>query len=60
VPLFAENEVVFRVDLRQYPAIGELVGLRVARQLEIHELVEFGAAGHQGYILSHRAGCSRL
>src|ERR1035441_6909829 len=53
VPLLAKNKVVFRVDLREYPAVGELVGLRVARQFEIHDLVEIGAAGHEGYILSH-------
>src|SRR5271163_1265310 len=51
--LFAKNKVVFRVDLGDDPAVGELVGLRVARQFEIHELVEFGAAGHEDYILSH-------
>jgi hypothetical protein len=53
VPFLTKNKVVFRVDLREYPAVGELVGLRMARQFEIHELVEIGAAGHEGYILSH-------
>jgi hypothetical protein len=46
VPLVSKNKVVFRVDLGDDPAVGELVGLRVARQFEIHELVEIGAAGH--------------
>jgi hypothetical protein len=39
VPLFAEDKVVFRVDLRDDPAISQLVGLRVARQFHIHQLV---------------------
>jgi len=59
VPLLAENKVVFRVDLRDDPAVGELVGLRVARQFEIQELVEIGAAGHEVYILSHGGAGSR-
>jgi hypothetical protein len=54
VPLLAKNKIVFRVDLGEYPAVGELVGLRMARQFEIHELVEIGAAGHEGYILPHQ------
>jgi hypothetical protein len=44
--LFAEDKVVFRVDLRDDSAVGELIGLRVARQFQIYELVEIGAAGH--------------
>ncbi|MGA2736187.1 MAG: hypothetical protein ABSG65_01925 [Bryobacteraceae bacterium] len=52
--LFAEDKIVFRVDLRDDPAVGELVGLCVPRQFEIHQLVEIGAAGHVGYILTHR------
>jgi hypothetical protein len=39
VSLFTENEIVFRVNLRDDSAVGELVGLRVARQFQIHELV---------------------
>jgi hypothetical protein len=53
VALLAENKIVFRVDLREYSAVGELVGLRVARQFQVHQLVEIGAAGHEDYILSH-------
>src|SRR5579862_1707374 len=48
VALFAEDEIVLRVDLRDDPAVGELMRLRVARQVEIHELVEIRAAGHVG------------
>jgi hypothetical protein len=53
VTLFTEDEIVFRIDFGDDPAVGELVGLRVARQFEIHELIEIGAAGHVGFILSH-------
>jgi hypothetical protein len=31
----------------------------MARQFEIHELVEIGAAGHEGYILSHAVPIER-
>jgi hypothetical protein len=53
VALLAEDKIVFGVDLREYPAVGELVGLRVPGQFEIHQFVEIGAAGHVGFILSH-------
>jgi hypothetical protein len=46
VALLAENKVVFRVYFGDDPAVGKLVGLRVARQFQIHELVEIRAAGH--------------
>jgi hypothetical protein len=53
VALLAKNKEVFGIDLGNDPAVGELVGLRMARQFKVHELVEFGAAGHVAYILSH-------
>jgi len=55
VPFFTENKVVFRVDLGDDSAVGQFVRLRVARQIEIHQLFEIGAAGHKGYILSQPA-----
>jgi hypothetical protein len=55
VPFFTKDEVVFRVDLRDDSSVGELIRLRVARQFQVHELVEIGAAGHEGFILPQGA-----
>src|SRR5579871_4852833 len=54
-PLLAEDEEVFRVDLGDDPAVGELIRLRVPRQFQVHELVEFRAAGHRGYYSTPRS-----
>jgi hypothetical protein len=39
VALLTEYEVVFGVDLRQDPAVGQLMRLGMAGQFQIHELV---------------------
>jgi hypothetical protein len=63
VALLAKHEIVFGVDLRDDPAVGELIGLRMARQFKIHELVEIGAAGHEGsfyYVAPQNQGSRRV
>jgi hypothetical protein len=40
VALLAEHKIIFRVDLRDDSSVGQLVRLRVARQVQVHQLIE--------------------
>src|ERR1039457_4493179 len=48
MPILPEDQEVLRVDFGDDGAIGELIGLRVARQVAVHQLVELGTTSHFG------------
>jgi hypothetical protein len=46
MPVIAEYQKIFRIDLRHDGSIRELVRLRVAGEIAVRQAFEFGAAGH--------------
>ena len=46
MPVVAEYQEIFGVDLGDDGSVRELMRLRVAREIAVHQAFEFGAAGH--------------